>query len=402
MSFNIPARPALTAMVLVSVATAAYALLSSYPGHAQDPGQAGPSPSSQMLAACRHLGAEAACGYVGDKGHVMKGVCRAPAGLPLACVSDRQPPPGGAGGGPPEDAANNTRTARHIAPAVSTQGVGCHAAFHGINATNQLPYRAAWSCRDGQRTLTGNGVPDHAVGVFPNPGNPNQMAAHEVQFSATLTPVLTASEGQRVKEPGYALNGIKFDPGTAQTCDETCTGKGYAQGGQWHIEALGQSYFDFGVDANNAHVQPGGSYHYHGVPTGLVDELSSSKGPSMVPVGWAADGFPMYARYGHDKPADASTPLRALRPSWHLRSSPVAGRPSTAIAPMGTFTQDYEYVAGSGDLDRCNGVVGVTPEFPKGAYFYLVTDSYPYVPRCVRGVAPPEHFGPPPVAPIHS
>ena len=52
---------------------------------------------------------------------------------------------------------------------------------------------------------------------------------------------------------------------------------------------------------------------------------------------------------------------------------------------MGTFTQDYEYVAGSGDLDECNGRTGVTPEFPKGIYHYYATDSYPYLQRCVKG-----------------
>ena len=52
---------------------------------------------------------------------------------------------------------------------------------------------------------------------------------------------------------------------------------------------------------------------------------------------------------------------------------------------MGTFTQDYEYVAGSGDLDECNGRFGVTPEFPTGIYHYYITDTYPFIQRCVKG-----------------
>jgi hypothetical protein len=52
---------------------------------------------------------------------------------------------------------------------------------------------------------------------------------------------------------------------------------------------------------------------------------------------------------------------------------------------MGAFTQDYEYSAGSGDLDECNGRVGVTPEFPCGTYHYYITDTYPYIQRCVKG-----------------
>ena len=52
---------------------------------------------------------------------------------------------------------------------------------------------------------------------------------------------------------------------------------------------------------------------------------------------------------------------------------------------MGTLTQDYEYVAGLGDLDECNGRTGVTPEFPGGIYHYYVTEGYPYIQRCVKG-----------------
>jgi hypothetical protein len=62
---------------------------------------------------------------------------------------------------------------------------------------------------------------------------------------------------------------------------------------------------------------------------------------------------------------------------------------------MGTFAQDYHYVAGSGDLDECNGRTGVTPEFPAGTYFYLITDGYPYVPRCVKGNPAMVEDGPP-------
>jgi len=52
---------------------------------------------------------------------------------------------------------------------------------------------------------------------------------------------------------------------------------------------------------------------------------------------------------------------------------------------LGTFKQDWEYVEGSGDLDECNGRVGVTPEFPEGIYHYFATDTYPYFQRCLMG-----------------
>ena len=52
---------------------------------------------------------------------------------------------------------------------------------------------------------------------------------------------------------------------------------------------------------------------------------------------------------------------------------------------MGAFTQDFEYEEGYGDLDECNGRVGVTPEFPEGIYYYVVTDDFPYFTRCLKG-----------------
>jgi hypothetical protein len=52
---------------------------------------------------------------------------------------------------------------------------------------------------------------------------------------------------------------------------------------------------------------------------------------------------------------------------------------------MGAFTQDYEYVAGSGDLDECNGRFDVTPEFPSGIYHYYATDTWPFLTRCWKG-----------------
>jgi hypothetical protein len=149
------------------------------------------------------------------------------------------------------------------------------------------------------------------------------------------------------------------------------------------MEALGQTSFRFGTDSNNAHVQPGGVYHYHGVPEGLVTKLN--KGTAMSLIGWAADGFPIYARYGHTTATDANSATKVLASSYRLKTLPDANRPPTSLYGMGAFTQDYEYVAGLGDLDECNGRNGVTPEFPKGIYHYIATDTFPHLQRCVKG-----------------
>jgi YHYH protein len=45
---------------------------------------------------------------------------------------------------------------------------------------------------------------------------------------------------------------------------------------------------------------------------------------------------------------DAGSPLRAMTGSFKTVSSTAANRPSTTTYPLGTFKQDWEYVAGSG------------------------------------------------------
>ena len=258
-----------------------------------------------------------------------------------------------------------------------TSGVMCSFSQSVMNTFLNLVSTAAISCSGTQRTITGNGVPDHTPGTFPNSGNPNAIAAQNVRFSNTTAPAVVSSSGTAVAHVmGYANNSVKFDPSTAES---------YQNAGVWKIEALNQTYFAFGVDSSNAHVQPGGAYHYHGMPEGYITRLG--KGSGMALVGFAVDGFPMYARYGYNTATNAASGTKVMVSSYRLKTTPSSGRPSTTAVPMGTFTQDYEYVAGLGDLDECNGRTGVTPEFPSGIYHYYITDSYPYIQRCVKGTA---------------
>ena len=41
----------------------------------------------------------------------------------------------------------------------------------------------------------------------------------------------------------------------------------------------------------------------------------------------------------------------------------------------GTFVNNYEYVAGTGDLYPCNGSQVITPYFPEGTYVYFITEE---------------------------
>jgi len=260
----------------------------------------------------------------------------------------------------------------------------------------------SWTSDDVDRILSGNGIPNHEVGTFPNNDNPNTISEQNINHIFSLFPELVSEEGEPVGGPAgtiaYALNSVKFDPGTAGICDDDGLCSLAGGQGQWNIEALGHDTFDFGDDMNHAHVQPTGEYHYHGMPELFLDLLGQEE--NMTLVGWASDGFPVYAGYAYADACDASTEIIAPQPSWRLKDEGDAGRPEilTELSggsggnsypnipiEMGAFTQDFEYVEGYGDLDECNGRIGVTPEFPDGIYYYMVTDEFPYFSRCLKG-----------------
>jgi hypothetical protein len=296
---------------------------------------------------------------------------------------------GGGGSSDTTTATTTTTTTTTSSGTGATASVLCGITLTTVNtsASVNATSNASWSCSGSTRSLVANGLPDHPVGTFPNVNNPNTITAQSVAASYTLSPVAgnaATQTGGPSGTTGFVLNGVKIDAGTAGSCNDSgssCSLIGNT--GSWSIEALGQSSFNFGTDSNNAHVQPGGAYHYHGMPEGFITKLG--KGNAMTLVGWAADGFPIYARYGYTVAGDASSGVKVMKGSYRVKASPAANRPATSLYAMGTFQQDWEYVAGLGDLDECNGRTGVTPEFPGGIYHYFATDTYPFLQRCVKG-----------------
>jgi hypothetical protein len=238
-----------------------------------------------------------------------------------------------------------------------------------------------------QRVIRSNGIPDHETGQFPNRGNPNRIAPQQYTFRVMTNPkVASKPTPLRMQLFGVALNGVVFDPGAAEWWHND-------RSSGWQYEAMSGAV-PLGIDQNNAHVQPTGAYHYHGVPTGLITKLTGGQ-PRMVLIGWAADGFPIYAQWGYSDAKDAKSPLTKVRSSYRLKSGQRSGGPGGKYD--GSFVADYEYAAGAGDLDECNGRFGVTPEFPQGNYHYHVTDTFPFIPRQWKGT-PDESFfkhGPP-------
>lgn len=251
-----------------------------------------------------------------------------------------------------------------------------------------------WSCSKTTRELSANGLPEHSVGEFPNDNNPNTISTKTISVSFPLIPTkskkTTYLSGKN--EPiGYALNGVAINTSTTGSCSDFAVSKTECSltdnTGSWDIEPLNTlniKSFNFGTDINNANVQSNGTYHYQGIPEGFV-ELQDNNTPKMTIIGWAVDGFPIYARYGYSEQMDMTSSLKKINSSYQLTNNTSDTRPSTDIYPLGTFTQDWEYVERSGDLDKCNGRFGVTPEFPNGIFHYYTTEKFPYTLRCVSG-----------------
>ncbi len=234
------------------------------------------------------------------------------------------------------------------------------------------------------RTINSNALPNHETGEFPNPGNPNTISAQDASWTYPLVPTFVGT-AEFAQTPGVAINGIKFTPDTAERA--TCT-----SGEQYNIEAI-QDVTDLGLDFNNAHVQPTGEYHYHGVSELLVDLYATDQ--DLVHVAFAADGYLIY--YSKSSAYSASYRIGSdARAGTDCTYTPGGGGGTTITfgsVKDGSLKQDWDFDQSYGDLDECNGIT------IDGQYIYLITNDYPYVPRCLMGEAEgggPGGGGPPP------
>lgn len=238
------------------------------------------------------------------------------------------------------------------------------------------------------RVFKSNGLPNHDTGRFPNRNNPNRISTQSYSLQVPLNP---SERDVPHRDRGYlfglALSGVPFDPGTAEYWNRD-------RSSGWRQEAiLANGRKSLGLDAANAHVQPNGAYHYHGPPETLIRLLAKEQGrTSQVLIGYAADGFPIYNDLGPTDPMDPDSPVKPLVSSYRLKAGQRPGNGRTTGpggAYTGTYTRDYEFAQGFGDLDACNGRFGVTPQYPEGIYHYVLTDTFPFIPRQFKGTPDP-------------
>jgi len=260
--------------------------------------------------------------------------------------------------------------------------------------TSTSENEVCWSISGDERNITSNQYPDHETGSFPNA----DVTATALDLTVDLTPALTDDITYVYNETGpptpsnknfytfgVASNGLGFNPMGLKPFSVVDSDNNETGEENWEWQAKVTDEGDTHLDEFGAHVTSQGKYHYHGDANALASDEDGNK-HSLI-YGFAADGFPIYYKYGFSTDNDFTSNIKELKSSYQLRSG---SRPGDGLtAPDGdydgTYIQDFEFVSGLGDLDECNGRYGVTPEFPDGTYYYVITGDFPKVPNCFKG-----------------
>ncbi|MBU2428103.1 MAG: sulfatase-like hydrolase/transferase, partial [Gammaproteobacteria bacterium] len=196
-----------------------------------------------------------------------------------------------------------------------------------------------------------NAIPNHHF----NDGDrsfPNKVSAQDDHYEVPRNPqpAATVTGLSLQTDNAILLNGVKVDLLAAG-----CYGVGNGKIGcndmatAWRYDPMHKAN-GFDVDSHNAHAQPDGTYHYHGTPNAFYPAVASDQASPVV--GFAADGYPIYGPY-----VQQGETVKKVSSSYRLKAG---NRPSGTGQPGGSydgqFRDDYEYVAGLGDLDECNGM----------------------------------------------
>ena len=240
------------------------------------------------------------------------------------------------------------------------------------------------------RTIHTNDLPNHSYGSWPsnNPVDPQDLTFHMCAFpqkANQLTSIYDAGNFMggcsQYVEFGIGANGIRMAPYGARWFVNPETQE---ENRDWNVEALEM----FSMDFNNSHSNGGGEYHYHGIPFSyFIDSLNIDGTEHSPVVGYAADGYPIYYKFSYTDSNDPNSGVSAFSSGHSLKTGNRTGDGITAPdGPYdGFYIEDYEFENPDWPLDECNGRFGVTPEFPNGTYYYLLTDNWPYIPRCFYG-----------------
>ena len=181
----------------------------------------------------------------------------------------------------------------------------------------------------GTRTIRSTGVPVKQVtGTFPiaadDPAaaydrNPNRIAPWALTMTMPATPTAAATPTcLSLASVGVARNGVAF----------------YASIDERNRDAVAYET----QDVCDGHPQQAGQYHYHAVPSCLLD---ASKGASTV-VGFARDGFPIVV----ERNAAGELPTNADLDECHGRTSPVLLDGEVVTTYHYSATYEFPYFIG--------------------------------------------------------
>ena len=239
--------------------------------------------------------------------------------------------------------------------------------------------------------IKATGVPAYLTGPFLD-GNPGVPDDQDFLFRIPRTP--QPETGTETTVPlgaiGALINGVLFE--------NYADAMSYNNQGVWNQNA---NFFEGdGFDCARGHPQ-GSAYHHHQNPVpyslqtaplynycdtypseGLYVPDATQHSPL---IGFAFDGYPLYGPYGYANTdgtggivkMESSYALRNITARTHLADGTdvTDGPPINATYPLGAYKEDYEYNAGSGDLDDHNGRWCITPEYPQGTYAYFTTED---------------------------
>jgi hypothetical protein len=275
-----------------------------------------------------------------------------------------------------------------------------------VNTTGATGYNGILSNVQRVQYSTGNvyitctGVPSYTIGPWPS--NPNTTTNQNFVFRITRTPAPNTATptATPLGHTGIWSNGVSIF--------NAKDGMSYNNAGVWNQNAIvveGPSF-----DSCLGHPAGNGEYHHHLNPRCLYNDHDSTRHSPII--GFAFDGYPIYGAYGYANTNGTGT-IKSMRTSFRARNistrttlpngsaASSAGPAVSATRPVGYYVEDFEYVAGRGDLDDHNGRFCVTPEYPQGTYAYFVTinsaygGAYPYTPGpTYYGVIPAGATGP--------
>jgi hypothetical protein len=216
--------------------------------------------------------------------------------------------------------------------------------------------------------ITTNGVPTHPVGTFPDytanlnsktdqPVNPFHIIdKYRLKYKIPLKPTINNMNcgGQHVPiegPQGIAISGAFIFNPTLRALDTN----GFADA------VSGASAETF--DRCCGHPVPIGLYHYHTWPVCVNVRDIYPTGDELI--GYAFDGFPIYGPFGID-PIDGKK--KKARSCYIYKGGKIHYLSSYKINLKKPINKTTEFL-----LDECNGIFGITKEYPGGIYHYHAT-----------------------------